>query len=130
MSEFSKALSLAASGLKAQASRLRHVSENIANTDTPGYRRKTISFESAARGTTQTRLVETGPVKLDKSELERIHDPAHPLADETGHYDGSNVDLIIEIADAREAQRSYEANLKMFDQARQMSSSLMDLLRR
>lgn len=130
MSEFSKALSLAASGLKAQASRLRHVSENIANTDTPGYRRKTISFESAARGATQTRLVETGPVKLDKSDLERIHDPAHPLADETGHYDGSNVDLIIEIADAREAQRSYEANLKMFDQARQMSSSLMDLLRR
>lgn len=46
------------------------------------------------------------------------------------HYDGSNVDLIIEIADAREAQRSYEANLKMLDQTRQMSTSLMDLLRR
>ena len=57
-------------------------------------------------------------------------DPGHPMADETGHYQGSNVDLVIEIADAREAQRSYEANLKMFDQARQMSSSLMDLLRR
>ena len=59
-----------------------------------------------------------------------IHDPSHPLADTTGNYLGSNVDLIIEIADAREAQRSYEANLKMFDQTRQMSSSLMDLLRR
>jgi flagellar basal-body rod protein FlgC len=40
------------------------------------------------------------------------------------------VDLMIEIADAREAQRSYEANLKMFDQTRQMSASLMDLLKR
>ena len=48
----------------------------------------------------------------------------------TGHYDGSNVNLLIEIADAREAQRSYEANLKLFDQVRQMSTSLMELLRR
>ena len=77
-----------------------------------------------------TGLVEAGPVKLDQSELARIYDPGHPLADETGHYDGSNVDLVIEIADAREAQRSYEANLKMFDQARQMTQSLFDLLRR
>ena len=52
------------------------------------------------------------------------------MADADGNYDGSNVDIIIEMADAREAQRSYDANLKMFDQARQMSSSLMDLLRR
>ena len=52
------------------------------------------------------------------------------MADASGYYDGSNVNLLVEIADAREAQRSYEANLKMFDQVRQMSSSLMDLLRR
>jgi flagellar basal-body rod protein FlgC len=69
-------------------------------------------------------------VSLDRTELEQVYDPSHPLADETGHYEGSNVDLMIEIADAREAQRTYEANLKMFDQTRQMSSSLMDLLRR
>ena len=52
------------------------------------------------------------------------------MADDTGHYESSNVNLIIEIADAREAQRSYEANLKMFDQTRQMSSSLLELLRK
>jgi flagellar basal-body rod protein FlgC len=52
------------------------------------------------------------------------------MADATGHYAGSNVDLIVEIADAREAQRSYEANMRVFDQVRQMSSSLNDLLRR
>ena len=69
-------------------------------------------------------------MNLDKSELERVFDPAHPLADASGHYDGSNVNLLIELADAREAQRSYEANLKMFEQARAMSSSLMQLLRR
>ncbi|MFN3993360.1 MAG: flagellar basal body rod C-terminal domain-containing protein, partial [Tabrizicola flagellatus] len=71
-----------------------------------------------------------GPVRLDRSELARVYDPGHPLADATGHYDGSNVDLVIEIADAREAQRSYEANLRMFDQTRQMTQGLFDLLRR
>ena len=130
MNIFSKTLSLAASGMQAQATRLRHTSENIANSDTPGYRRKIVTFqEYIAPGDAQGQ-VRTGRVLLDPSELERIYDPAHPLANETGHYDGSNVDLVVEIADAREAQRSYEANLKLFDQSRQMSSSLLDLLRR
>ena len=130
MSDFQNALSVSASGLKAQAQRLRHVSENIANTDTPGYRRKSVSFEAEfGNGATPGR-VQTGRVHLDKSDLSLIYDPSHPMADDSGHYQGSNVSLVIEIADAREAQRSYEANLKMFDQARQMSSSLLELLRR
>lgn len=127
MSEFSNSLSISASGLKAQATRLRHLSENISNADTPGYRRKTVTFETAMQGDDRVR---TGPVQLDRSDLTRIYDPAHPLADDSGHFDGSNVDLLIELGDAREAQRSYEANLKMFEQARKMSGGLMDLLRR
>ncbi|MGH1577980.1 flagellar basal body rod protein FlgC [Planktotalea sp.] len=126
MNDFSQALSIASSGLKAQSGRLRHVSENIANADTPGYHRKIVNFDLSR----ESGEVSLGRLSLDPSELREIYDPAHPLANETGHYDGSNVNLIIEIADAREAQRSYEANLKMLDQARQMSSSLMDLLRR
>jgi flagellar basal-body rod protein FlgC len=129
MSAFSDALSVTSSGLQAQAARLRIVSENIANVDTPGYRRKSIPFNAVVAPSDLAR-VEAGRVNLDRSALEHIHDPAHPLADADGFYFGSNVDLIIEIADAREAQRSYEANLKMFDQTRQMSSGLMDLLRR
>ncbi|WP_146588172.1 flagellar basal body rod protein FlgC [Puniceibacterium confluentis] len=130
MSDFSNALSTSASGLRAQALRLRLTSENIANADTPGYHRKTVPFNSEVDARTGAAVVETGRVNLDRSDLEKIHDPAHPMSDESGNYHGSNVDLMIEIADAREAQRSYEANLKMFDQARQMSSSLLDLLRR
>ena len=130
MSDFARALSVSSSGLKAQATRLRHLSENISNADTPGYRRKTISFEAAIRGETALSEVRPGRVRLDRSELEKIYDPGHPLADDSGHYDGSNVELLMELADAREAQRSYEANLKMFEQTRKMSSGLMDLLRR
>ena len=127
--DFSSAMSVATSGMKAQASRLRHVSENIANTDTPGYRRKTIPFEQIMRGTREGQVA-AGQMQLDKRALQEVYDPGNPLSDGNGYYQGSNVDLLIEIADAREAQRSYEANLKMFDQVRQMSSSLMDLLRR
>jgi len=119
--------------MQAQASRLRHTAENIANADTPGYRRKTVAFEPRTLPgdrAGQASGVQTGRVQLDRSDLPRIYDPGHILADETGHYLGSTVDLVMEVADAREAQRSYEANLKMFDQARQMSQSLLGLLRR
>ena len=129
MSAFSEALSVSTSGLKAQAQRLRIVSENVANTDTPGFRRKTIEF-GATSGFDGISRVAVDKVSLDPREGERVYDPGHPMSDASGHFIGSNVNLVIEIADAREAQRSYEANLKMFDQVRQMSSGLMDLLRK
>ncbi|PCD76560.1 flagellar basal body rod protein FlgC [Pseudothioclava arenosa] len=130
MNDFTQALSVSASGMKAQSMRLRHVSENIANADTPGYHRKSVSFEAAMSDPDSAGTVQLGDVQLDTRDLARIYDPGHPLADATGYYDGSNVDLVVEIADAREAQRSYEANLRMFDQTRQMSSALLELLRR
>ncbi len=130
MSEFAKSLDVTTSGLQAQSQRLRLLAENISNADTPGYRRKTISFETELASLGEASTVRLGNVRLDPGDLESVFDPSHPLADETGRYDGSNVNLIIELADAREAQRSYEANLKLFEQARQMSSNLMDLLRR
>lgn len=130
MTDSISALQMAASGMKAQADRLRHVSENIANVDTPGYRRKLVTFEEAVEFGRPTGGVQASRTILDQSELPRIYDPAHPMADEAGYYDGSNVDLVVEIADSREASRSYEANLRMFEQSRQMTSSLLDLIRR
>jgi len=130
MGSFVETLGISASGMQAQARRIRHLSENIANADTPGYRRKVTSFGDDMQRGRATGMVTTGPVTLDQSVLTKIYDPGHPLADANGNYDGSNVNLVVEIADAREAQRSYEANLKMFQQARQMSRSLLELLRR
>lgn len=130
MTDFSDAMSVATSGMRAQAARLRYVSENIANADTPGYRRKTLSFEEEVSRTLPAGSVVPGRLRLDQADLPKVFDPDSPLSDETGHYDGSNVNLLVEVADAREASRSYEANLKMFDQVRKMSSALMDLLRK
>ena len=130
MSDLFQSLSVSASGMQAQSTRLRHVSENIANADTPGYRRKLVPFQQVLAQGEAKGLVKAGNVQLDQTELPNVYDPSHPLANENGSYQGSNVDLLIELSDARQAQRSYSANLSMFDQARQMTSSLLELLRR
>lgn len=127
MTDFSDGFRIATSGMQAQSARLRYLSENIANADTPGYHRKTVTFaeEMGANG-----AVSAGRMQLDRSPLAQVYDPSHPLADADGYYAGTNVNLLVEIADSREAGRSYDANLKIFDQLRQMSSALLDLLRR
>ena len=130
MSDLFQSLSVSASGMQARSTRLRHVSENIANADTPGYRRKLVPFQQVLAQGDAKGLVKAGNVQLDQTELPNVYDPSHPMANENGNYQGSNVDLLIELSDARQAQRSYSANLSMFDQARQMTSSLLELLRR
>ncbi len=130
MSDLLHSMTAASSGMDAQATRLRIVSENIANADTPGFRRKSLSFNDLVNNADDPRAVEAGRVSFDKAQLDEVFDPSHPLADAEGYYDGSNVEMVIEIADAREAQRSYEANLRMFDQSRKMLTSLFELLKR
>ena len=130
MNDFIKSMSAAASGMHAQGFRMRVVSENVANTDTPGYHRKTISFKNAYDAAAESNRVAVGRVSLDQSPLEEKYDPSHPMANENGYVEMSNVNLMMEMADGREANRSYEANLATFQQARKMYSSLLDLLKR
>lgn len=130
MNPFFKAMTAAASGLAAQGFRLRVVSENVANSDTPGYRRKEISFDSVLDRKSGAERVEVDRLSLDQAPLQERFDPNNPLADESGYVELSNVNTLFELADGREANRSYEANLATFQQARQMYSSLLDLLRR
>ena len=92
MDELTRTMAASASGMAAQAARLRLSSENIANVDTPGYHRKTVSFETEFAAGTDARAVRTGPVRLDARELARVYDPSHPLAGEDGSYRGSNVE--------------------------------------
>ena len=56
--------------------------------------------------------------------------PDHPGADKDGYVKMPNVDPLIEAMDMQEAQRSYEANLGMIEQSRNMVLQTIDLLRR
>jgi flagellar basal-body rod protein FlgC len=118
------------SGLRAQAQRMQTSSENLANADTHGYRRKLITFENIFDRAAEITRVAASKVTLDDAPLEERFDPGHPLADARGYVTGSNVNPITEFADVREANRSYEAGLQVLKQSREMYSALLEILRR
>lgn len=130
MSDLTAAMAVASSGMGAQSMRLRLTGENMANADTPGFHRKTVAFEAELDRATGATRVRPGRVRLDPRPPREVYEPGHPMADGNGIVRFSNVDPLIEMADAREAQRSYQANLNIFDQARRMRAGLLDLLRR
>ena len=130
MQELQNAMASAVSGMRAQSARLRLIGENVANADTPGYQRKQISFRQVMDRASGTGAVMPGRVRLDSAEPRLDYQPGHPLADGRGMVAFSNVNPLIEIADAGEANRSYQANLTIFDQARRMFGGMLDLLRR
>jgi flagellar basal-body rod protein FlgC len=114
----------AVNGMGLQSRRIGVTAENLSNSDTPGYKRKLLVPQTGAE------QFKDAVVILDQTEGERVFDPSHPLADEDGYVVNSNVSMVIEMADMREANRSYEANLNSFQQARTMYRSLLDVLRR
>ena len=129
-------MKVAASGLEAQSTRLRIVSENIANSrstgDTPGadpYRRKTITFVAELDRSVGASLVEVDRLAEDESNFTAEFDPGNPAADEKGMVKIPNVNVLVEMADMREANRSYEANLQSIRQSRDLISATIDLLR-
>ena len=117
----------AVSGMELQSRRLGTTAENISNADTPGYQRKLLVPQVGGSTGSQFRDVIT---TLDQTEGVREYDPNHPLADDEGYVTGSNVSVIVEMADMREANRIYEANLNAFQQAKGMYESLVDILKR
>lgn len=130
-------LRIASSGLEAQSTRMRVTSENLANAHstgkTPGadpYRRKTVTFESEFDRASGASLVQVSDIGRDQSSFRLEYEPAHPAANEAGYVKFPNVSMLIEMADMREASRSYEANLQVIKQARQVISMTIDLLRR
>ena len=136
MSDLSKSLDISASGMKAQGTRLRVISENVANAGSTAvapeedpYRRKLVTFGSVLNRELDASLVEVKRVTRDPAEFGQRYEPNHPAADEAGYVATSNVKTMIEMADMREAQRSYEANLKVLQASRQMLQGTIELLR-
>ncbi len=130
------ATSVAGAGLTAQSVRLRVVSENLANAqsigDAPGadpYRRKTVVFAGEFDRLLGAATVSVRAVGHDDSPFVVEHDPGNPAADADGNVKLPNVNMLVEMADLREASRSYEANLQMVKQARSMTTMMLDLLR-
>ena len=134
--DFMKTLAIAASGLRAQAGRMRVISENIANADStpsaPGqdpYRRKVPVFESEFDRALGVQLVELGKTQVDTSDFRVKYEPGHPAADANGNVKYPNVNALIEMSDMREAHRSYEANINVVTATRRMIQRTIDILK-
>ncbi len=117
----------AVAGMELQSRRIGVTSENISNADTPGFQRKVLVPQS---GGLEASGFQKALVTLDQTEGAWLFDPSHPMANEDGYVQSSNVSIIMEMADLREANRTYEANLNAFQQAKSMYASLLDVLRR
>ena len=134
--DFLKTMSIAASGLRAQAGRMRIISENIANADStasgPGgepYRRKIPTFRSEIDRALEAQTVALGRVKTDPSEFRLKYEPGHPSADANGNVKYPNVNSLVEMMDMREAQRSYEANVNVITASRRMIQRTIEILK-
>ena len=129
-------LRIAAAGLQAQSTRLRIVSENIANAQSTGaspgadpYARKTVSFESAVDRATGAELVEIKSTGIDRTPFKLERDPGNPAADASGMVKLPNVEVLVELADMREANRTYEANLQVAKQSADMLNMTVALMK-
>ncbi len=128
--------SVAAAGLDAQSHRMRIIAENMANAQStstqPGgdpYTRKTIVFSNDFDEALGANVIGVEQIGTDKSPYRIERNPGHPAADADGNVKYPNVNMLVEMADMREANRSYEANLQMMKQSRAMVMMTVDLLR-
>ncbi len=134
--DFLKSIAIAASGLRAQAGRMRVISENIANADStatePGadpFRRKIPTFHSDLDRALDAHTVALGRTRPDPSAFRLKYEPGHPSADANGNVKYPNVNPLIEMSDMREAQRSYEANINVISATRRMIQRTLDILK-
>ncbi|WP_336057460.1 flagellar basal body rod protein FlgC [Nitratireductor sp. CH_MIT9313-5] len=136
MDALTTAVKVAGTGLGAQSERMRVVSENLANaqstSDVPGgdpYQRKTISFAAELDRESGGSMVNISAIARDNTDFPLEYQPGHEAADENGYVKMPNVNMLVEMADMREANRGYEANLQVMKQARELISMTIDLLR-
>ncbi len=129
-------LGVSASGLRAQSLRMRTIAENLANqdsvADTPGgnpYRRKVVSFQAAVDRANGGTGVKVKAIQNDQSDFVKVYQPGHPAADAQGYVLRPNVNGLIESADMKAAQRSYEANLNAIEAAKSLTMRTIDLLK-
>lgn len=136
MDSLTQSSRIATSGLKAQAERLRVISQNLANMNSVAerqgedpYRRQISTFRNVMDRELGVKVVRSGRVEQDMTPFDRKYDPSHPAADEQGYVLSPNVNMLVEMMDMREAQRTYEANLNVITMSREMNNDTIDLLR-
>ena len=132
-----KTIQIAESGLKVQSERIKISAENLANQDStsnlPGgvpYTRKVVFVKNAYDPHKKTHLVKVFKVSQNnKIPYKKIYSPSHPSANKDGYVLFPNVEKEIEFADAKEASKSYEANISVIELTKGLQKQTLDLLK-
>ena len=127
------ASSITGSALDAEKIRVDITSQNIANANTTkgidgkAYQRKIVAFESILDAANGNGLqgVRVSEISADQSKGELINNPQHPHADKDGNVQMPNVNVAFEMVDMMTATRSYEANLAVVRNARQLANQAL-----
>lgn len=139
-------IDIGANALKVHGRRIDVHAKNIANLDTPNYVRKIpvlnavddVSFHGLMNsmkedvfGVGTLPYLEGGVsfsgVVEDPTLGEKIYKPGHPDADADGYIRSSNVNAMVDIADALMAQRAYEANLALVNISKSMAQRALEI---
>lgn len=131
---------IAASGLKAQTTRLNTISSNLANAETTAtpeggpYKKKSVVFQSEnvpfnkhLSNSMQAQGVKIAKIIEDTSEPQKVYDPSHPDAKEDGYVAMPNVSVVKEMVDMMSATRSYEANATTIKSAKRMALKALEI---
>jgi flagellar basal-body rod protein FlgC len=132
----SSAMKISAFGMKAQQERIKIIAQNIANKDSTTtspnddpYRRQIILLQNKYDRKLNSNRVYIKEFAKDRSQFKLVYDPSHPAADNKGYVKYPNVDMNIEIADSKDASRTFEANLSMVDLTKSMYNKTLDILK-
>jgi len=137
MDPLTAASRMAVSGINSQNERMKVVSQNLANMDvtgvTPGgdpYKRKMIFFENGIDPKTGSQVVKVKKIQEDNSDFILKYEPYHPAADESGMVKYPNVNIHVEMADAKESNRGVNINANSLDMIKSMQFTVLDMMKR
>ena len=127
------ATAITANALESEKMRVDITSQNIANAHTTQgldgkpYQRRVVAFESVLNEQMGQNMqgVRVSEIKRDETPGEILNNPEHPHADEEGNVQMPNVNIAYEMVDMVTATRSYEANLAVVRNARQMANQAL-----
>jgi flagellar basal-body rod protein FlgC len=129
-------LDISASALVAQRTRLETIAANLANKDAiydaqgnyAPYRRRVPVFAQGDPSTDSKQGVHVQKLLLDPSPFRKVYDRGHPNADAQGYVNFPNVDSSVEMINALEASRAYEANITAAEATKSMIQASLRLL--
>jgi flagellar basal-body rod protein FlgC len=122
------AITASGSGLSAERMRMDVTSENLANAQTAGYRRKDVVFQEVLDGA-QGKGVQVSQIVQDPTPNRQVYDPSNPAANAQGYVSMPNVNPVTEMVDLITASRGYEADVQALNAAKTMFQRTLDLLR-